>query len=364
MSATAIDTLLRRAYDEGINLVGVKPAVLPGRGIGLVATRVLDKGDEIMTIPLRSVRSLDTTPEEISRSLSQDMTIHGRLASELALHPQSVAEWLSVVPRWKDFEECMPILWPESLQKLLPPEAMSVLAKQKKNFDIDWNMFRAVFTKVQRRDYLYAWLLVNTRTFYFETASMLAFPWHDRLALLPVADLFNHADAGCSVSFSPEGYTITADGPYRTGEEICISYGQHSNDYLLAEYGFLLQENRWDAICLDQVLLPRLSGEERSELERNGHLGGFMLHAKSKKVDSVWIALRLHCCVDAQWQNYRDGEEDAEGTLAKAAALLADLLEEYLGRVKEVREFIGSGCVPVRSASAPAQNINFHAREG
>ncbi|KAJ6440681.1 C6 transcription factor [Purpureocillium lavendulum] len=41
-------------------------------------------------------------------------------------------------------------------------------------FQVDWQMFSNGFPDELRKDYLYAWLLVNTRTFYFETPAMVA----------------------------------------------------------------------------------------------------------------------------------------------------------------------------------------------
>ncbi|UNI15674.1 hypothetical protein JDV02_002185 [Purpureocillium takamizusanense] len=336
----AIDSLLRRADEDGVKVFGVTPTVLPGRGIGMVATRDLDKGDVIMNIPVQAIRSLHTVPEDISRRLSRDMSIHGLLAAELALRRGAAADWASIAPQWTDFEATMPMLWPEELQSVLPAEAKSLLTKQCSRFEIDWKMFSDGFPDQLRRDYLYAWLLVNTRTFYFETPSMVAFPWHDRLALLPVADLFNHADTGCSVSFSTEAYDITADRPYCAGDEILTSYGEHSNDFLLAEYGFVLRENQHDKLCLDDVILPRLTPGQKSELKGHGYLGDFMLHAGSKRSDNIWVALRLLSCVNADWQSYVDGEEDEDGTLEKAAEQLPHLFEEYLCRSEETLGFI------------------------
>ena len=72
--------------------------------------------------------------------------------------------------------------------------------------------------------------IINTRTFYYVTAQMEAYPPDDRLALLPVADLFNHAAGGCQVSFTPDGcFSVCADRVYRAGEEVYVSYGEHSN---------------------------------------------------------------------------------------------------------------------------------------
>lgn len=352
----AIDSLLRRANEEGVNVFGVTPTALPGRGVGVVATRDLDvcratfpttsrltsrqKGEVIMTIPVQAIRSLHTVPEDISRRLSRDMSLHGLLAAELALRRDAAADWASIVPQWTHFEATIPMLWPEELQEVLPAEAKSLLTKQCTRFEIDWKMFNDSFPDEPRQEYLYAWLLVNTRTFYFETPTMVTFPWHDRLALLPVADLFNHADTGCSVSFSTEGYTITADRSYCAGDEIFTSYGEHSNDFLLAEYGFVLRENQHDKLCLDDIILPRLTPNQKSELKEHGYLGDFMLYAGSGRCDNIWVALRLLSCVNAHWQSYIDGEEDKEGTLRKAAEQLPDVFERYLCRIEEVLRHI------------------------
>ncbi|CAH0054413.1 unnamed protein product [Clonostachys solani] len=239
----AIESLLRRAEGQGVKISGIKPIAVPGRGIGVVAIHDIKEGDAIMTVPIEAIRSLHTIPEDISCQLSPEMTIHGLLAAELALHRNPTADWAGLVPQWTDFEATVPMLWPEELQLLLPAEAKRILAKQLARFKIDWDTFRKGFPNQDRRDYLYAWLLVNTRAFYFDMNNMMSYPWHDRLALLPVADLFNHANTGCIVSLMTEHYIITADRPYRASEEMCISYRDHSNNYLISEYGFLLRDN-------------------------------------------------------------------------------------------------------------------------
>ena len=289
-----------------------------------------------MKIPIRAIRSLHTVPKDLSRKLGSELSIHGLLAAELALQRNDTADWASLVPQWTDFENTVPMLWPEELQQLLPAEAKHLLKQQCSRFECEWTVFRKVFSNEIRREYLYAWLLVNTRTFYFETPAMLKSPWHDRLALLPIADLFNHADTGCAVSFSTDqGYSITADRHYRQGDEIHTSYGDHSNDFLLTEYGFLLRGNRWDKLCLDDILLPRMSSRQKSELEQNHPLGDLTLHTDSKKSDKIWIALRVLCCAKPQWRSYMDGEEDDEGTLSKAVKLLPVVLDEYLGMIND-----------------------------
>ena len=291
-----------------------------------------------MTIPPEAVRSLHTVPKEISSKLPRTMSIQGLLAAELLLCPEGLADWRSVVPKTGQFVESMPFMWQVILQELLPPQAKALLKKQKAMFATDWAMFQDGFGSKQEREYLYCWLLVNSRTFYFETPAMLEYPKQDRVALVTMADMFNHADTGCGVSFWTDGYTITTDRSYSVGEEVCTSYGEHTNDFLLAEYGFVLEENRWDQALLDDVIYPKLSPYQNSELEETGRLSHFQIADKSVTYNSTWVALRVLCCGvegEEQWENYTDGKEDAESTLAKAFDMLPTLLYEYLGFINK-----------------------------
>jgi hypothetical protein len=355
---SAIDGLLRLAKDDGVTISGIAPAEMAGRGVGFVAKHDLkvrmssimlcsspltrhQKGYEIMHVPINAIRSLHTVPKNVSSRLPRGMSVHGLLAAELAIGTNQSADWFNLVPKWTDLEAGLPALWPTGLRNLLPTEAKHLLNKQLARFECDWKMFQRGFPSTPRQDYLYTWLLVNTRTFYYETPAMLKLPWHDRLALLPVADLFNHASVGCSVSFSTEGYSFTTDRPYRAGAEISTSYGDHSNDFLLVEYGFILEKNRWDKACLDDLIAPKLSASQMTELKGSGFTGQFMVDSKTKR-GNTWAALRLLCCVKPQWRSYVSGHEDAEGTLAKAVDLLVALSEEYLRHIEEALIHLGA----------------------
>ncbi|KAL6699006.1 hypothetical protein J3F84DRAFT_364610 [Trichoderma pleuroticola] len=111
-------------------------------------------------------------------------------------------------------------------------------------------------------------MIVNTRSFYNETPETLKYHWEDGLALIPVADLFNHSDDGCKVNFSSHVYQIVADRAYNKGEELFISYSSHSNDYNLLEYGFILDENPSDDVYIDDVVFPKLSKSHKEELKK------------------------------------------------------------------------------------------------
>ncbi|KAH7308710.1 putative SET domain-containing protein [Stachybotrys elegans] len=330
-----MDDLMLWAQNEGVELQGIRVTRIPGRGMGVVATRDIEEGTVVMTIPIHIIRSLHTLPQSISEMLPPDMSIQGLLAAQLALRDEGVNHLLGVMPDMEGMEEALPFMWPGELQDMLPSEAKTILAQKQTSFNSDWSMFHSSFPDTSQQQYRYAWFLVNSRTFYYETPETMLYPWHDRLALLPVADMFNHADVGCSVSYSTDGYNITADRAYSTGQELYTSYGKHSNDFLLAEYGFMTQDNRWDRICLEDYIVPRLSARQHALLEEQDRLTGFMLHKVQASNADLWFALRLLSSASlTTWKSFDSGEEDGEGTLEKARNLLKMLLMEYMDHIK------------------------------
>lgn len=290
------------------------------------------------------------------------MTVHGLLAADLALNQAQnatkYAPWDAVVPSWDDVQHSMPLTWPAALQAFLPPTARQLLDKQRRKFDKDWNLVSGAFPfpsaagdgngdggvrpSCARDDYLCAWLLVNTRTFYFVTPQTERLPNEDHMALQPVADLFNHTDAGgCHVAFDhADSYSFRTRRAYEKGEEVHISYGSHSNDFLLAEYGFVLARNRWDEICLDEALLPALSRRQREDLEDVGFLGNYVIdddtvcHRTQVALRLLLTGLHDGLAMD-EWRRFVNGLDDGERSQPRVDAVLVPLLEEYSSRVAD-----------------------------
>ena len=178
---------------------------------------------------------------------SKDLTVHGLLASFLTfggedLHPY--VPWQATWPSLKDFQGSMPILWPSKFRGSLsckkgdgtikatfcplPPaigvqrstSAMklfesSLLVNQEKKLKKDWNVVSEIFPRSSFELYTYYWLIINTRSFYFELPGSKIQPAReDRMVLCPFIDYFNHADHGCEVSFDATGFTVTSDRIY------------------------------------------------------------------------------------------------------------------------------------------------------
>lgn len=207
----------------------------------------------------------------------------------------------------------MPLSWPSELQNLLPHKAKQLLDKQRAKFDIDWALVTAAYPTLSKDDFLYAWHLVNSRTFYHVTKTTEKLPKADHMVLQPVADLFNHSPDGCKVSFDDTCFTITTTTSYNEGDELFIRYGSHSNDFLLVEYGFTLpgSMNPWDEICLDPYLCSEFTKRQRAELEETGFWGKYMLDSETACY-RTHTALRMLCCSYSRWRAVLDGERDED----------------------------------------------------
>lgn len=267
----------------------------------------------------------------------------------------------------------IPLTWPSSLTTRLPPAAKSLLEKQRAKFERDWKLVSGSFplkdvegrrdgpgqvihpvdAACSREAYLYAWLLVNTRTFYFVTPKTEKLPKEDHMALQPVADLFNHTDkGGCNVTFDHDGsFSFKTTRPYEKGEEVHISYGSHSNDFLLVEYGFVLDSNMWDEVNLDDAIMPSLMSSTRrpgrkEALEEVGYWGNYVLDRETVcHRTQVAVRLLLTSCGTQNprnaslsmedWRRFVTGLDGKEIVQRMVDSIIATLLESYLMIVVE-----------------------------
>lgn len=327
-------------------------------------------------------------PKSLSRRLPRDISVHGLLAADLALDSSDTyAAWNAVCPTPADFAS-MPLHWPPALQELLPGPARVLLARQRAKIERDWAAASKLFlsstpssppssspsspseangddtdkktkeaavayASAKKQRFIHAWLLVNTRTFYHESPRLRRRAKEDRMVLQPVADLFNHAGSRtgwCHVAFDAASFTVRADRRYAAGDEVRICYGRHGGDLLLVEYGFVLgsdsdeeegeeaeadwlEENCWDEVGLDDVLLPRLSDSAKDKLSEVGFLGGYVLDAGTVCYRTQ-VALRALCCLPAgreeEWRRFLEDGEDADvARQGEIDQVFVNLLEEY-----------------------------------
>ena len=191
-------------------------------------------------MPLSALLTFDSIPPS-SRDSHKGITVHGLLASFIAFgRSQSsfLESWKASWPSLQDFQELMPMLWPEILRDpysrssnfsnssvkgddplyLIPPtvggrgasngmresfqERETIpLYRQEQKLKSDWEIVSKAFPTQTLPEYVYYWLVVNTRSFYFDVFEGDVTDNHDdRMVLCPFVDYFNHKDQGVSSS--------------------------------------------------------------------------------------------------------------------------------------------------------------------
>lgn len=94
-------------------------------------------------------------------------------------------------------------LWTEALLK---PEdrrtsyTSCLLTKQRQKLEKDWALTLEALPSASYVEYIYCWLIVNTRSFYCDLSTRLKpLASADRMVLCPFVDYFNHADDGVRI---------------------------------------------------------------------------------------------------------------------------------------------------------------------
>ncbi|KAL4939048.1 hypothetical protein BDV06DRAFT_42441 [Aspergillus oleicola] len=322
------------AVSQGILVNGVGPARFPGRGLGMIAMRSIQENEAIVTVPREVMLTVEAIPAPFTSKFAKGTPVHALLAAFLAhgepedLEPLKL--WRKTWPTRKDFEDCMPILWPDPLRNALSPGSVlppsisgrwrsiqkqklefenesphqNILSQQERRMHQAWESVVAVFPDTDWETYSYHWLIVNTRSFYYLMPGQEApEDRNDAMALLPFADYFNHSDVACNVKFDGQNYVFRAAKAYEAGEEIFMSYGPHPNDFLFTEYGFFLDENESETLYLDDVIFQDLSPTLQGELNLQQYFGNYQITTAG-----VCYRTEIAACMKympfQDWQNY------------------------------------------------------------
>lgn len=217
-----------------------------------------------------------------------------------------------------------------SLLQALPRHSQDLERKVRKRFETDWrdvcsvretrcdllaepallssdpHLARRIVRSISLETFLWAWLCVNSRCVFLP----LGLADHaDNFTLAPMLDMANHTpDAAleCKVRYADDGglelCAPIAPPAIKQGDECFITYGPHSNESLLSEYGFVLpaqldfvhnneaeSKRRWRGsryvdVSMDREVESFLSaqgpdGEAKIELLQNrGYWGEFTIH--------------------------------------------------------------------------------------
>jgi hypothetical protein len=288
------------------------------------------------------LRCFYNTPKYIRKALKGSST-HGLLAAAICLdNSPSLEIWKATWPTFHDFDLTLPIRWPLELRDLLPHSAKCVLEKQERKFKRDWDLVREAFVHGFTRDqYMYAWLIVNTRSFYHTERGRENVSRSDRMCLQPVADLFNHRARGCDVHYDSAGFTIAVEKDTPAGEELYVRYGGHTNDTLLAEYGFIVpnHENPCDDTVIDVHLCTKFTITQSEALQAAGYWGDFVIDSDGPCYRTQ-VAARCLNLPPAVWPDVFSGERPEDIDAASTSRNIFVALREYEKDIIRIVRFI------------------------
>ncbi|PLN79104.1 ribosomal N-lysine methyltransferase [Aspergillus taichungensis] len=353
------------AISKGVQIKGIAPAHFPGRRLGMIATRTIKENDVMLSIPRTAMLTRDSIPASFVEQFPKATPNHGILAAFLTHADTNILQdlqpWRNVWPSFREFQDTIPLLWTDRLRasssSVLPPSIsgrwntfrktpagadyesiyQNLLPQQEKRFRNSWEYVVSAFPETDPDAFAYYYHIVNSRSFYY-VSSIGEEPedWNDAVGMVPFADYFNHADdAPCDVRFDGKKYTFTAKKQHEKGEEIYMSYGAHSNDFLLVEYGFCLDNNESDSIFLDDIVFRELTIPQKKELASQGLFGNYEVTSEGP-TPSVEAAACLKYMRKGPWETYiRDRTGSDPPTTAR---IIHGWIETYL---KECTSTIG-----------------------
>ena len=157
--------------------------------------------------------------------------------------------------------------------------------------------------------------------------------------MCPFMDYFNHSDKGCDPKADEKGYSVTADRAYKAGEEVYFSYGSHTNDFLLVEYGFILEKNRCDSLPLDHLILSQLSSDQARVLKEDGFYGSYTLSPTAPTIcHRTQAVIRLLTLPSRRYTAFISGTDEGAGDQGKVNEYIIGLLVKYERQIMEILE--------------------------
>ncbi|RCK64955.1 Ribosomal lysine N-methyltransferase 2 [Candida viswanathii] len=298
--------------------IDVKDVKLSGRGIYAVDS--LRKSELILNIPHSFLLNFNTVMAHIARfngmqdylhiyvpfetpEPDQFTKIYSKLTREEILELSSFQllsiyltfekqrggnsfwkPFLDMLPSMDDFY-LMPIHWSDEVCKLAPDSTQKSNLKVRERFETDYrvicNLIQTktdvdVTTLLPRQDMLLSWLCINSRCLYMSLPTSKSTA--DNFTMAPYVDFMNHSsDDHCTLKIDGKGFQVLTTSSYNVGDQVFLSYGPHSNDFLLSEYGFIIPENRWNDLDVSKYIIPLLKLQQIEFLKENDYYDNYTM---------------------------------------------------------------------------------------
>jgi hypothetical protein len=260
----------------------------------------------------------------------------------------------------EDFQG-IPLCWSEESRSKLPLSAQAKLLQQQTLFDKHYEQARNLAAEtslykcldLQFDKFLWAWLLVNSRSIYQQLSTVSTID--DNYACAALVDMLNHVpsqEIHAKLLYDKIGLTVEAQTSYEAGQEVFISYGAHGNEALVLEYGFYLPDNTDNSLSLDDLMQKLFSEKHRDLLEGMGYLGDYTVDYQGRISFRVEVALRIGLLSEQEIEDggealrrvmqYSQGLNSGRDTNAAAHNRLRQMLDEVVSRASKMIESIAS----------------------
>ncbi|KAL4994321.1 hypothetical protein BDV10DRAFT_197609 [Aspergillus recurvatus] len=363
------------AVSHGIEIKGIAPARFPGRGLGMIATRMIQENELVLSVPANLMLTRDSVPESFVSLFPTDATNHAILVGFL-VHGDSKAQpgldfWKSVWPSREHLEKSMPIFWPEWLRASSSDLENTSQGRNKKSIGNSsetrsepklsllplsisglWNStstpLNETSTPITSSEHLYTHetryqtLLPRQEKRLRDTYDAIrsVFPeteWRD------VAYNWAIINSRSFYYVSP-GKNEPSDWNDAIGMVPFADYFNHKDDascevtfdgenyrFRAARCydGFYLDDNPSDGVYLDDIILPELTQSEKRELAERECFGNFEITATGAD-SSTMAAASIKYMSRQRWQDYVAGVSETGFDASKTGSVIRGWIEVYL----------------------------------
>ncbi|GME73401.1 unnamed protein product [Ambrosiozyma monospora] len=204
--------------------------------------------------------------------------------------------FINVLPDYNDLR-FMPFTWlvkntNSTIFPLLPDSIQKHCQEQLQGFNKDYKVVSDLIHRhtlpttspslktLSKDDFLWAWLCCNSRCLYMQLPKKLNKTIDDNFTLVPYVDFLNHhVDDHCGIEITNhQGFLVnTQEASYHTNDQIYFSYGGHSDEFLLCEYGFMfdLGINKYNTLNLTDYIVELMSPIQIEFLKNEGYFDDY-----------------------------------------------------------------------------------------
>lgn len=166
-----------------------------------------------------------------------------------------------------------------------------------------------------QRSFLWAWMCINSRCLYMDIPGREG---ADNFTMAPYVDFLNHtSDEECGIKIDAAGFHVYTTTAYEAEDELFFSYGPHSNEFLLCEYGFVLPQNKWNYLDVTDLINPLLRPAHVRYLKNHAYYGDYT--------------------VNQDGMSFRT--EIAFATMQESAPESSTRLNDFIGGISDGREY-------------------------